>query len=87
MKNDSRLVRVQNRNARMNSQARQQERLILDKILNIQTDVHKNSKRKRSSNISLKEENDAIRKRKRINIQEDALTSTINDDDDILLNP
>ena len=52
----------------MISQARQQERLILDKILNIQTDVHKNSKRKRSNNISLKEENDAIRKRKRINI-------------------
>ena len=68
MKNDSRLAWVRNRNARMNSQAKQQERLILDKILNIQTDVHKNSKRKRSSKISLKEENDAIRKTKRIKI-------------------
>ena len=68
MKNDSRLARVQNRNARMNSQAKRQEHLILDKISNIQTDVHKNSKRRRSSNISLKEENDAIRKTKRIKI-------------------
>ena len=71
----------------MNSQAKQQECLILDKILNIQTDVHKNSKRKRSSKISLKEENDAIRKTKRIKIREDAFTLTINYDDDILLNP
>ena len=57
MKNESRLIRLRNKQSKMNSQAKQQERVNLESITQIQHDVAARTKRNITQNITLKEEN------------------------------
>ena len=57
MKNESRLIRLRNKQSKMNSQTKQQERVNLESITQIQHDVAARTKRNIEQNITLKEEN------------------------------
>ena len=57
MKNESRLIRLRNKQSKMNSQAKQQERVNLESITQIQHDVAARIKQNIKWNITLKEEN------------------------------
>ena len=52
MKNESRLIRLRNKQSKMNSQAKQQERVNLESITQIQHDVAARTKRNITQNIT-----------------------------------
>ena len=57
MKNESRLIKLRNKQSKMNSQAKQQDRVNLESITQIQHDVAARTKRNIKQNITSKEEN------------------------------
>ena len=58
MKNESRLIRLRNKTSKMNSQTKQQDRVNLESVTQIQHDVATRTKQKMKHNITLKEDNE-----------------------------
>ena len=87
MKNESRLIRLRNKQSKMNSQAKQQERVNIESITEIQHDVATRTKQNIEQNITLKEDNAKKRRVIRCSNQHKAFVSSLNDEKLPMLDP
>ena len=87
MKNEPRLVRLRNKQSKMNSQAKQQERVNLESITQIQHDVAARTKQNITQNVTLKEENAKKRRVIRCSNRHEAFVSSLNDEKLPMLDP